>query len=82
MSLLSRGRVLITNWHVFETQSVQEGGVSAKVVKAGVPVRTRETITIGTRTTTVRGRRYLTRKELDRQVAAGMLTVLKEHTDR
>ncbi len=82
MPLLSRGRVIITNWHVFEPQSVQEGGVSAKVVKAGVPVRTRETITIGAKTTTARGRRYLTAKELDRQVAVGMLTVLKEHTDR
>lgn len=82
MPLLTRGRVLITNWHVFEPQAVQEGGVSAKVVKAGVPVRTRETITIGAKTTTARGRRYLTEQELARQVNAGMLTVLREHHDR
>ena len=49
MADLTQGRVLVTNWHVFEPQGVQTGGVSAKVVKAGVPVRTSETITIGAR---------------------------------
>jgi hypothetical protein len=44
MSLLSRGRALVTNWHVFEPQAVQVGDVSARVSRAGVPVRTRETI--------------------------------------
>src|SRR5579871_272639 len=38
MPLLTQGRVLVTNWHVFEPQSMQVGGVSARVVKAGVPV--------------------------------------------
>ena len=28
--------MLVTNWHVFEPQAVQTGGVSAKVPKAGV----------------------------------------------
>jgi type III restriction enzyme len=50
-----QGRVLVTNWHVFEPQTVQAGGVSAKVVKAGVPVRVKETITIGLKTTAARG---------------------------
>ena len=44
MPVLTQGKVLVTNWHVFEPQSVQVGGVSAKVTKAGVPVRTKETI--------------------------------------
>lgn len=79
---LAKGRVLITNWHVFEPQAVTSGGVSAKVSKAGVPVRTRETITVGPRTTTARGRRYLTHEELDRQVAAGLLTIIDEDRDR
>ena len=39
MTLLTQGRVLVTNWHVFEPQAVQTGGVSAKVTKAGVAVR-------------------------------------------
>lgn len=82
MADLTRGRVLITNWHVFEPQMVTPGGVSAKVSRAGVPVRTRETITIGPRTTTARGRRYLTPEELDRQVAAGLVAVLDEERDK
>src|SRR6516225_1158179 len=80
--LLTQGKVLVTNWHVFEPQGVQTGGVSAKVTKAGVPVRTRETINIGTKTTTARGSRYLTLKDYERQVAAGLLTVLEEQRDR
>jgi type III restriction enzyme len=82
MLLLTQGRVLVTNWHVFEPQAVQTGGVSAKVTKAGVAVRTRETITIGQKTTTARGTRYLTQDDLERQVAAGLLTVLEEHRDK
>src|SRR6266566_1309259 len=82
MPLLTQGKVLVTNWHVFEPQSVQVSGVSAKVTKAGVPVRTRETITIGPKTTTARGNRYLTLKDYERQVSAGMLTVLDEERDK
>lgn len=79
---LVKGRVLVTNWHVFEPQAVQSGGVGARVVKSGVPVRTRETITIGPKTTTARGRRYLTAEDLERQVGAGLLTILSEERDR
>src|SRR5208337_4952430 len=82
MPLLSQGKVLFTNWHVFEPQGVQTGGVTAKVAKAGVPVRTRETINIGPKTTTARGSRYLTLKDFERQVAAGLLTVLSEEKER
>ncbi len=82
MPLLTQGRVLVTNWHVFEPQTMQTGGVSAKVSKAGVAVHTRETITIGPKTTTARGTRYLTLKDLERQVSAGMLRVLGEERDK
>ena len=44
--------------------------------KAGVAVRTTQTIKIGPKTTTARGSRYLTQEEFDRQVAARMLTVI------
>lgn len=81
MSDLIRGRVLMTNWHVFEPQGIQVGGVSAKVSKAGMPVRIKETITIGAKTTTARGRRYLTPDELDRQIAAGLISILSEERD-
>jgi type III restriction enzyme len=82
MSLMTRGKVLITNWHVFEPQAMQVGGVSSKVTKAGVPVRTKETITIATKSTTARGKRYLSQDDLERQVAAGMLSVLEEDRDK
>jgi type III restriction enzyme len=82
MPLLTRGRVLVTNWHVFEPQGVQAGGTSARVLKAGVEVRSRETITIGAKTTTARGSRYLTPADYERQKTAGMLTVLQEERDQ
>jgi type III restriction enzyme len=78
---LAKGRVLVTNWHVFEPQGVQVGGVSARVNKAGRTVTVRETITIGPKTTTGRGGRYLTAAELDRQIAAGLLTVIAHEPD-
>jgi ParB-like nuclease domain len=63
-------------------EGLQISGVPAKVNRSGVPVRIRETITIGAKTTSMRGRRYLTLRELERQVAAGLLTVLNEEHDR
>ncbi|WP_258360229.1 BPTD_3080 family restriction endonuclease [Moorella sulfitireducens (nom. illeg.)] len=81
MSDLTQGRVLVTNWHVFEPQAVQNGGNSARVVKAGVPVKTIETINIADKTTTARGKRYLTFEDFNRQVAAGLLTVISEERD-
>ncbi len=82
MADLAKGRVLMTNWHVFEPQGIQTGGVSAKVSKAGVAVRIRESITIGQKTTTARGKRYLTQDELARQVAAGLITIIEEERDK
>ncbi|TKB72871.1 MAG: type III restriction endonuclease subunit R [Nitrospira sp.] len=82
MPLLTQGRVLVTNWHVFEPQAIQTGGVGARVTKAGVEVRTKETITISSKTTTARGTRYLTLVDFERQVAAGMLTVLDEKREK
>ena len=79
---LARGRVLVTNWHVFEPRSMQVGGVSAKVLKAGVRVVTTETIAIGAKTTTARGSRYLTLEDYERQCAAGMIEVIEEERDR
>ncbi len=82
MADLTKGRVVVTNWHVFEPQSVQTGGTGGKVIKAGVPVRIEETITIGAKTTTARGKRYLTPDELSRQAAAGLIKVLSEEKDK
>jgi type III restriction enzyme len=82
MSLLTQGKVLLMNWHVFEPQSMQSGGVGGKVIKAGVPVRVRETISISSKTTTARGSRYLSVKDYEKQVAAGMLSVIEEKPEK
>lgn len=82
LPLLTQGKVIVANWHRFEPQAPQVGGVSAKVIKAGVEVRTRQTITIGPRTMTARGKRYLTQEAFERQVNAGMLQVLEEKRDK
>jgi len=82
MPRLTQGRVLVTNWHVFERHEVQSGGASAKVTKAGVPVTVREKIHIGNKTTTSRGYRYLTPDDYHKQVNAGMLTVLEEEHEK
>jgi len=82
MADLTKGRVLVTNWHVFEPQGIQAGGVSAKVLKAGVRKRLREFISIGDKSTVARGRRYLTLDEYTRQVNAGLLEVLDEERDK
>jgi type III restriction enzyme len=82
MPTLTQGRFVVTNWHVFEPQVVQQGGVSAKVIKSGTEERKIETIIIGPKKTSARGHRYLTPQELTRQIAAGLLTVLEEDRDK
>ncbi len=81
MPMLSQGKVIVTNWHVFEPQAVNTGGISAKVSKAGVVQETREWIAVGARTTTARGSRYMTPSALDAAVASGEVVVLKEDRD-
>jgi type III restriction enzyme len=78
---LTQGRVVVTNWHVFEPHGMQTAGVSARVSRAGRREVVPEHITIGAKTTTARGRRYLTPQEYDRQVSAGLLDVRDEERD-
>jgi type III restriction enzyme len=82
MPAMRQGKVLVTNWHVFEPQAMQTEGVSSKVVRAGKEVRIKETINIGPKTMTARGSRYLSLTDYDRQVAAGMVTVLEEEREK
>src|SRR5215213_1443265 len=81
LNILTQGKVIVTNWHVFEPQTSQQGGVSSKVIKSGVREKKIETIIIGPKKTSARGPRYRTPRELKRQIAAGLLTVLKEERD-
>lgn len=81
MPSLARGKVLITNWHNLKLRDPNQDGISAKVRKVGVPVTTTEIIHIGERSTTARGKRYLTEDELHRQRDLGVLTVVSEQRD-
>ncbi|MFZ0887458.1 MAG: DEAD/DEAH box helicase family protein [Candidatus Binataceae bacterium] len=79
---LSRGKVIVTNWHVFEPQAPNVGGTSARVIKTGERVEGIETITIGPKKTVARGRRYLTPEEYERQKASGQLEVVSGGEER
>jgi type III restriction enzyme len=82
MPMLARGRVLVTNWHVFEPQQMARvGDDSARVVKAGVPVEEVGYIYIGDKITTARGRSYLTIEEYLKRADAQVFTVLEEKRD-
>lgn len=81
MPLLARGRVVITNWHVFEPQSADAGDASARVIKAGVRTTVRESIRIGDRTTFARNQRYMTPQALEAMLASDRLRVLGEKRD-
>lgn len=82
LPLLNRGRVLVTNWHVFEPQGAQQvGGQSSKVVKAGVARDDIEIIHFGDKNTTARGRKYLTREEFQKRADAQIFTVLSDTKD-
>jgi len=82
MTSLSQGKVIVLNWHQLALQSPQQNGTAARVVRAGVEVRTTETITISSKTTTARGTRYLTPEVYEQQLAAGLLQVLSEDHDK
>ncbi|MDP2831958.1 MAG: DEAD/DEAH box helicase family protein [Pseudomonadota bacterium] len=82
MGPLSQGRVLVMNWHVFALQEANKvGGTAARVVRTGRELNVLETVRIGEKTTTARGTRYLALADYRRQVAAGLLEVVKEETD-
>lgn len=82
MPLLTRGRVLVTNWHVFQPQDMNRvGDTGARVVKAGVPVDVAEIVYLGEKNTTARGRTYLTLEEYERRSAAGVFFVAEEQKD-
>ncbi|MFZ1977230.1 MAG: DEAD/DEAH box helicase family protein [Bacteroidota bacterium] len=78
---LSKGRVIITNWHVFEPQVSQMNGISAKVLRTGTRIRSKETVIIGQKTTVARGKRYLTIDEYERQRLCGQIEVIEEEKD-
>jgi type III restriction enzyme len=82
MPMLARGRVLVTNWHVFEPQATTRvGDDGARVVKAGVPVEDVSWVYIGDKIQTARGRSYLTLEEYQKRADAQVFVVLEEKRD-
>ena len=76
MPQLMQGKVLVTNWHVFEPQAMQTGGVSAKVEKRGKPVDVKARVIIGKKTTTARGKRYVSLASFTAATADGAMRVI------
>jgi len=76
MPLMAQGRVVVTNWHVFEPRTMQAGGTSGKVNRAGKPVRIKEKIVLGQKNTTARGSRYMTLKSFEAMRASGEIDVI------
>lgn len=82
MPLLARGRMIVTNWHVFEPQETgRVGDTSARVVKAGVPRDETEIVYIGETSGKRRDRQYLTLEDYERQVGSGVFFVEGETRD-
>jgi type III restriction enzyme len=82
MPLLARGRILVTNWHVFEAQEMgRVGDTSSRVVRKGVIEERDEIIHIGEKNTTARGKRYMTLDDYEKSVAAQIFFVKNEYRD-
>jgi type III restriction enzyme len=76
MPQLSQGKVVVTNWHVFEPHGMQTGGTTAKVSRAGKRETVEETIVIGQKNTSARGKRYMTPASLEAMRVAGEILVV------
>jgi len=71
MPRLAQGRVVVTNWHVFEARTQGVGGDTSRVTKIGRAMTRTERVIIGDKSTTARGERYLTIGDYTRLAASG-----------
>jgi type III restriction enzyme len=78
MPALSQGRVLVTNWHGFERQTLQTGGVSARVSKRGKAETVEEWVILGDKTTFARGKRYMTLGDFEKALVSGRIELVQE----
>ncbi|MES2226539.1 MAG: type III restriction endonuclease subunit R [Pseudomonadota bacterium] len=82
MGLLTQGRVLVRNWHVFDLQDDGSvGGDSARVVRRGRELREKKTVRIADKATTARGTRYMTLEAYRKAQVLGLLEVVSEATN-
>ncbi len=80
MPRLAQGRVVVTNWHVFEARTQGVGGDTSRVTKIGRAVTRVERVIIGDKTTVARGERYLTLADYTRHVASGEVEEIEPPT--
>ena len=80
MPRLAQGRVVVTNWHVFEPRTQGVGGESARVSKVGKAVTRTERVYIGDKSTVARGERYLTLADYTRLAASGEIEEIEPPT--
>ncbi|HAD81636.1 MAG: type III restriction endonuclease subunit R [Candidatus Edwardsbacteria bacterium RIFOXYD12_FULL_50_11] len=82
MPQLLKGKVLVKNWHDFEVKETTSLNNGAKVIRSGVQQTDTETVHISDKSTTARGKRYLSLEDYKKQVSAGLLRVIREETDK
>ena len=75
MSDLRRGRVLVKNWHEFERKGMSAG---AKVQRNGVAETSERLYLFSDKTTTGRGRNYITREHYERRRLTKGFDVVEE----
>ena len=81
MKLLTQGRVIVKNWHVLERQARTPAIRWLRSTGRASKEKRNETILIGTKTTTARGKRYMTPEMLTALLATGGIVVKKENFD-
>jgi len=81
MKHLTQGRVIGTNWHALDLREPDTGGTKSRVSKRGREEKRPVTITIGPKTTTARGSRYLTLADYEMQKLTGLIEPKKEIRD-
>jgi len=80
MPRLAQGRVVVTNWHVFEPRTQGVGGDTSRVSKIGKAVTRTERVYIGDKSTVARGERYLTLADYTRLATSGEIEEVEPPT--
>jgi type III restriction enzyme len=78
---LSRGKVIVTNWHLFQPQAPNVAGTGARVIRAGERQEGTEWLKISAKTTTARNTKYVTLEELEVRKASRGFEIVKEVRD-
>lgn len=81
MNNLRQGKLMATNWHLFERQAASSRGSRGKVLRTGTRETVREQIRIGKKNTVMRGKRYVTSDEYKSRVLWSDYRIISEKYD-